>query len=75
MFKKCMADLIEELSDMPLETQEAVLNNLSKDMVPVEINDNIYMVHKDVSELIDGLVEHIRDITKRDKLNVREESN
>lgn len=75
MFKKCMADLIEELSELPLETQEAVLNNLSNDMVPIEIDNNVYMVHKDVSELIDGLVEHVRDLIGKGDLDVREKSN
>ena len=54
MYKKiAMADLIEELTDLPIKTQEAVLKNLSEEMIPLEIDGDVFMIHKDVSSLID----------------------
>jgi len=64
MYKKNMAKFIEELSDLPVETQEAVLKNLSEDLVPIEIDMSVYMIHKEVSELIDNLVSQIETLNK-----------
>ena len=61
-----MADLIKELSSLPMKTQEAILGNLSNDMVPVEIDGDVFMIHKEVSKLIDNLVIQISDLKKRD---------
>ena len=66
MYKKNMADFIEELSDLPLKTQEAVLKNLSEEMIPLEIDGNIFMVHENVSKLIDNLVLQIEELKKRE---------
>tara|TARA_R100000353_G_C6506314_1_gene195493 strand:- start:551 stop:775 length:225 start_codon:yes stop_codon:yes gene_type:complete len=66
MYKKNMADFIEELSDLPLNTQEAVLKNLSEQMIPLEIDGNIFMVHENVSKLIDNLVLQIEELKKRE---------
>ena len=63
MYKKViMADFIEELSELPMETQEAVLKNLSEKMIPVEIEGSVFMVHEEVSKLIDNLVMQIREL-------------
>ena len=63
MYKKIiMADFIEELSELPLETQEAVLKNLSEKMIPLEIDGSVFMVHEEVSKLIDNLVMQIKDL-------------
>tara|TARA_Y100000004_G_scaffold182169_1_gene228615 strand:- start:80 stop:304 length:225 start_codon:yes stop_codon:yes gene_type:complete len=64
MYKKNMAKFIEELSDLPLETQESVLKNLSEDLVPIEIDMNVYMIHKEVSDLIDNLVLQIETLNE-----------
>ena len=66
MYKKNMADFIEELSDLPLKTQEAVLKNLSEQMIPLEIDGNIFIVHENVSKLIDNLVLQIEELKKRE---------
>ena len=66
MYKKNMADFIEELSDLPLKTQEAVLKNLSEQMIPLEIDGNIFMVHENLSKLIDNLVLQIEELKKRE---------
>lgn len=70
-----MADLIEELSDLPIKTQEAVLKNLAEDMIPLEIDGNVFMIHKNVSSLIDNLVLQIEDLKNQDIINARKKSN
>ena len=65
MYRKIiMADLIEELSELPLKTQEAVLKNLSEQMIPLEIDGDVFMVHEEVSKLIDNLVMQIKDLKR-----------
>jgi len=59
-----MAEFIEELSELPVETQESVLKNLSDSMMPLEIDGNVFMVHKDVTDLIDNLMIQISDLKK-----------
>jgi len=76
MYKKiAMADLIEELTDLPIKTQEAVLKNLSEEMIPLEIDGDIFMIHKNVSSLIDNLVLQISDLKIQEKLNARKKNN
>ena len=67
MYKKYMADFIEELSEMPEEVQEAVLENLSNKMEPIEIDGSIFMVHNKVSDLIDNLILQIKEYEKREQ--------
>ena len=64
--KVVMADLIEELIGLPIKTQEAILGNLSDEMVPIEIDGNVFMIHEEVSDLIDNLVIQISELKKRD---------
>ena len=69
-----MADFIEELSDLPQKAQEDVLQNLSDKMLPLEIDGNIFMVHKNVSELIDNLVLQIRELKKEKRVWLKKDS-
>ena len=69
-----MADLIEELTDLPMKTQEAVLKNLSEEMIPLEIDGDIFMIHKDVSSLIDNLVLQIGDLKIQERINARKKN-
>ena len=52
-----MAINLEFLQNLPMETQEEVLKDLSKVMArnPVEINGEVYLVEEAVSSLIDSL--------------------
>ena len=59
-----MAEFIEELSDLPVKAQESVLKNLSDSMMPLEIDGNVFMVHKDVTDLIDNLMVQISNLEK-----------
>jgi len=75
MYKKIiMADLIEELTDLPIQTQEAVLKNLSEEMIPLEIDGDVFMIHKDVSSLIDNLVSQIGDLKIQERINARKKN-
>tara|TARA_R110000803_G_scaffold40778_3_gene87790 strand:- start:778 stop:990 length:213 start_codon:yes stop_codon:yes gene_type:complete len=69
-----MADLIEELVFLPFEAQESVLKNLSEEMLPLEINGDIFMIHRDVSLLIDNLVSQIGDLKIQERINVRKKN-
>ena len=44
-----MADEIKELSMLPREQQEFVLENLSHDYSPIEIDGNMYMIPQEVN--------------------------
>tara|TARA_Y100001938_G_scaffold131400_1_gene188476 strand:- start:414 stop:641 length:228 start_codon:yes stop_codon:yes gene_type:complete len=69
MYKKIdMAEFIEELSELSVDTQESVLKNLSNSMIPLEIDGDVFMVHKEVSELIDNLVKQIEELNKENKI-------
>ena len=71
MYKKInMAEFIEELSDLPVKAQESVLKNLSDSMIPFEIDGNIFMVHKDVTDLIDNLMVQISNLEKERKSKI-----
>ena len=71
MYKKIdMAEFIEELSELPVETQESVLKNLSDSMMPLEIDGNVFMVHKDVTDLIDNLMVQISNLEKERKSKI-----
>ena len=61
-----MADLIKEISMLSMDDQESVLKNLSDSMIPLEIDGNVYMIHREVSKLIDNLVMQIKDLKNRD---------
>ena len=65
MYKRIdMADFMKEISDLPLEAQEDILSNLSEKMIPIEIDSNVYMVHKNVGLLIDSLTLQLKDLIK-----------
>ena len=69
-----MADLIEELVDLPFQAQESVLKNLSEEMIPLEIDGDIFMIHKNVSLLIDSLVLQIGDLKIQERINARKKN-
>jgi coproporphyrinogen III oxidase-like Fe-S oxidoreductase len=52
-----MAINLEFLQNLPLETQEDVLEDLSKVMAsnPIEIDGKVYMIEEAVQDLIDSL--------------------
>tara|TARA_R100000008_G_scaffold80155_1_gene62356 strand:+ start:186 stop:413 length:228 start_codon:yes stop_codon:yes gene_type:complete len=73
MYKKIiMAEFIEELSELPVKVQESVLKNLSDSMIPIEIDGNVFMVHENVSELIDNLIRQIDELKQERKIGRKE---
>ena len=71
-----MADCLKEISDLPIDKQEDVLQNLSDQMMPIEIDGNIFMIHENVAALIDNLSAQLKFLEKeRDKEFVRKKSN
>lgn len=51
-----MAKVIKEIANMSMSGQEFVLENMSQKLVPINIDGNVYMIPKEVSELIEMLV-------------------
>tara|TARA_R100000687_G_C6374721_1_gene129657 strand:+ start:110 stop:304 length:195 start_codon:yes stop_codon:yes gene_type:complete len=57
-----MAELIKEIDKLPLREQELILSQLSNSFCPVEIDDVIYMIPEEVSELIDSLTMQLNEM-------------
>lgn len=51
-----MAKAIEEIVNMSLAGQEFVLKSMSQKLVPISIDGSVYMIPKEVSELIQMLI-------------------
>ena len=50
-----------------------MLKNLSEHMIPLEIDGDVFMVHEEVSKLIDNLVLQIKDLKiERDGWQIKE---
>ncbi len=59
-----MSEVIEGLSNLPVLEQEKILSKLSQDLVPVEIDDKVYLVPREVDELIDSLSAQVMLLTE-----------
>lgn len=59
-----MSQLIEGLSNLSLTEQEKILKRLSKDLMPLEIDDEIFFVPSEVVDLIDNLSAQVLLLTK-----------
>ena len=59
-----MSQLIEGLSNLSLTEQEKILRRLSKDLMPLEIDDEVFFVPSEVVDLIDNLSAKVLLITK-----------
>jgi len=57
-----MADIIKELFWLPREEQEDILENLSREYNPLEIDGEVFMVPKEVTNLIDSLVLQVNEL-------------
>ena len=56
-----MAKEIKELSRLPLEHQNYILEALCKKYEPIEIDDKVYLIPPEVNELIDSLIVQLND--------------
>ena len=52
-----MANVINELFRLSREEQEFILENLSHEYNPIEIDDSVYFVEEPVAKLIEELTE------------------
>ena len=59
-----MSQLIEGLSNLSLTEQEKILKRLSKDLMPLEIDDEIFFVPSELVDLIDNLSAQVLLLTK-----------
>ena len=59
-----MSEVIEGLSNLSFSEQEKILSKLSQDLVPVEIDDKVYLVPREVDELIDSLSAQVMLLTE-----------
>ena len=57
-----MADIIKELFLLPREEQESILDNLSREYNPLEIDGEIFMIPKEVTQLVDNLVFQVNEL-------------
>ena len=57
-----MAKEIKELSKLPIEHQSQILEALCKNYQPIEIDDTVYLIPEEVTELIDNLVAQLNDL-------------
>ena len=64
-----MAEVIKELSNLPMEEQEFILNNMSHEYNPIEINGEVYMIPQEVNELIDNLFLELQDLKLGKEIN------
>ena len=62
-----MAKEIKELSKLPLEHQNYILEALCKKYEPIEIDDKVYLIPPEVNELIDNLVMQLNNLDKKEK--------
>ena len=64
-----MAEAIKELYTLPMEEQEFVLRNMSHSCDPIEINGELFMIPKEVNELIDNLFLELQDLRFGKEIN------
>ena len=62
-----MAKEIKELSKLPLEHQNYILEALCKKYEPIEIDDKVYLIPPEVNDLIDNLVMQLNNLDKQEK--------
>jgi len=62
-----MAKEIKELSKLPIEHQNYILEALCKRYEPIEIDDKVYLIPPEVNDLIDNLVMQLNNLDKQEK--------
>ena len=65
-----MADLIKELFRLPKDQQEFILENMSHEYNPIEIDGQVFMIPKEVNELIDSLSNELNELRIKPKITV-----
>ena len=65
-----MADLIKELFTLPRDQQEFILENMSHEYNPIEIDGQVFMIPKEVNELIDSLANEVNELRVKPEATV-----
>ena len=65
-----MADLIKELFRLPKDQQEFILENMSHEYNPIEIDGQVFMIPKEVNELIDSLSNELNELRIKPEITV-----
>ena len=69
-----MANVINELSMLSREEQEFILENMSHEYNPIEIDGQVFMIPKEVNELIDSLLNQISELRIKPKKAIAKEA-
>tara|TARA_R100001443_G_scaffold85657_1_gene92325 strand:+ start:134 stop:352 length:219 start_codon:yes stop_codon:yes gene_type:complete len=54
-----MAEIYKGLSRLSLEEQEDILETMSQSYFPIQINNEVFMIPREVNDLIDRLVSRL----------------
>ena len=54
-----MAEIYKGLSRLSLEEQEDILKTMSQSYFPIQINNEVFMIPREVNDLIDRLVSRL----------------
>ena len=69
-----MASVIKELSMLSRKEQEFILENMSHEYNPIEIDGHVFMIPKEVNELIDNLVNQLSELKIKPKKAIAKEA-
>ena len=69
-----MANVIKELFMLPREEQEFILENLSREYNAIEIDGHVFMIPKEVNELIDSLTNQLSELKIKPKKSIAKEA-
>ena len=69
-----MANVINELFRLSREEQEFILENLSHEYNPIEIDGQVFMIPKEVNELIDSLTNQLSELKIKPKKSIAKEA-
>ena len=69
-----MANVIKELFMLSREEQEFILENMSHEYNPIEIDGQVFMIPKEVNELIDNLVNQVSELKIKPKKAISKEA-
>jgi len=69
-----MANVIKELFMLPREEQEFILENLSHEYHPIEIDGQVFMIPKEVNELIDSLANQLSELKIKPNKSIAKEA-
>lgn len=58
-----MAIALKQLSNLPLEDQESILEGMMQEFHPIQINGKKYMIPKEVNNLIDELYSEVKKLS------------